>query len=139
MAQLQLIYISRPFGYDAATLNGILFSARHHNRRNDMTGALVCRDDIFLQLLEGPGDAVTETYSRIRRDKRHIDVSLLWSGDCETRMFPNWDMRHDPVRSWLWTPEEVWAGAPLKCPADDIRAIFARIAAQPHNGETPVL
>lgn len=135
MALAQLIYTSRPFGYDEATLNSILFSARHHNDRNQVTGALICRDDIFLQLLEGPQVAVTETYNRILRDGRHIDVHLLWSGEAVARSFPNWGMRHDPARSWLWTPAEVWAGAPQKAAAADIRGIFDRLAIEPHSDD----
>ena len=139
MALLQLIYTSRPFGFDTPTLNAILLSARHHNKLNGLTGALICREDIFLQLLEGPAAAIEATYARIVRDGRHVDVHLLWSGACEARLFPRWDMQHDPARSWLWTPEEVWAGAAQKAPLRDIRAIFARIAAEPYDEAGPVL
>jgi hypothetical protein len=131
MRQMQLIYTSRPFGYDDTTLETILLNARHHNRRSSITGALICRSDIFLQLLEGPRDTVSQTYARILRDSRHVDIVTLWSGDMETRMFPTWDMRHDPARSWLWTPEEVWDGAVTSASSDTIRAIFARAAAEP--------
>jgi Sensors of blue-light using FAD len=133
MALMQLIYVSRPFGFDAVTLNAILFQARHHNKISGMTGSLICREDIFLQFLEGPRASVDATYARILRDGRHIDVHLLWSADSETRQFPEWDMRHDPAQSWLWTPDEVWAGAVLATPAADIRAIFTRLAHEPHD------
>jgi hypothetical protein len=55
---LQLVYASRPFGFDAGTLTAILFDARRCNTRDGITGALICRDDLFLQLLEGPEAAV---------------------------------------------------------------------------------
>ncbi|MEO1331606.1 MAG: BLUF domain-containing protein, partial [Pseudomonadota bacterium] len=48
----QLVYSSQPFGYDDIMLNGILNDARRCNLRDDITGALVCRHDIYLQLLE---------------------------------------------------------------------------------------
>ena len=51
---IQLIYSSRPFGFDEATLNGILMFARRNNPREAITGALICRHDLYLQLLEGP-------------------------------------------------------------------------------------
>jgi Sensors of blue-light using FAD len=135
MVLTQLIYVSRPFGFDAVTLNAILFSARHHNRLSGTTGALICREDIFLQFLEGSQTAINDTYGRIQRDGRHIDIKLLWSGESENRQFPEWDMRHDPAQSWLWTPEEVWAGAVLATPASDIRAIFTRLAVEPHDAD----
>jgi hypothetical protein len=37
---MQLIYASRPFGYDELTLVGILASARRNNERDGITGAL---------------------------------------------------------------------------------------------------
>ena len=61
MREMQLIYASRPFGYDELTLTSILMQARKNNARNGITGALVCRDDLFLQILEGPRDLVTST------------------------------------------------------------------------------
>ena len=50
---IQIIYMSQPFGYDEAMLAGILLDARRCNKRDGITGALVCRHDIYLQLLEG--------------------------------------------------------------------------------------
>lgn len=138
MRQMQLIYSSRPFGYDDTTLENILFNARHHNRRGSVTGALICRHDIFLQMLEGPRDVVTHTFARILRDSRHVDVVAHWSGDIETRMFPTWDMRHDPARSWLWTPDEVWNGAVNDASSETLRAIFARVAAEASASDASV-
>ena len=54
----QLIYRSEPFGFDRATLAGILMTARRNNRRDDITGALLCRSDLYLQLIEGPEAAI---------------------------------------------------------------------------------
>lgn len=139
MSPHQLIYISRPFGYDPATLAAILITARHFNRLSEVTGALICRDDIFLQLLEGEREAVETTYRRIERDGRHVDPHVLVSGETDARQFAQWEMRHDPARSWLWTPDEVWNGAPLKATASDIRAIFTRIAAEPYEESGAVM
>ena len=44
----RLIYKSIPFGYDQNILNGILSDAINYNKKNNITGALVCRDDIYL-------------------------------------------------------------------------------------------
>jgi Sensors of blue-light using FAD len=131
MKLAQVIYTSRPFGFDNHTLNGILLSARHYNKRDGITGTLVCRDDLFLQLLEGPRHLVTATYARILRDDRHVEVVGLWSGETAQRLFPNWEMRHDPVRSWMWTRDEVANGAVLRASGEEIRTIFTRIAEEP--------
>jgi hypothetical protein len=127
----QLIYVSRPFGFDAAMLDNILVSARRHNERNGITGSLVCRADVFLQLLEGPRGAVTATIGRILRDDRHIEPAILHCGDVPERMFPDWTMRDDPPRSWMWTQEQVGAGALRETTAAQAMAIFRRLSRLP--------
>jgi hypothetical protein len=128
---MQLIYVSRPFGFDAAQLDDILLFARARNPTLHITGALISRRDLFVQMLEGPRQAVTDTFGRISQDDRHVEVSLIHAGAAEERLFPNWSMRDDPVQSWMWTPEQVAAGAAHKASAEEARAIFARLAAEP--------
>lgn len=130
MSLIKLIYASVPFGFDDAMLNGILADARRCNPRDDITGALVCRHDLYLQLLEGPRDAVEAAYARIAIDDRHVDVVRLYSAETHTRLFPAWAMRDDPARSWMWTPAEVAAGAAVRTPLSQVHAIFERIAAE---------
>lgn len=125
---MQLIYASKPFGYDDLTLTGILLQARRNNARNGITGALICREELFLQMIEGRRDLVTSTFSRILRDDRHVDVVNLLSSDIDSRLFPEWSMRHDPARSWMWTTEEVAMGAIGKACDQEIRGIFERLA-----------
>lgn len=126
----QLIYISRPFGFDAGTLDDILLSARRNNRRRGVTGALICRADLYMQLLEGPRRVVTETFGRILRDDRHAEVGLVWVGEAPARQFAEWDMLDDPARSWMWSREDVHAGAAERATPDEARAVFGRIAAE---------
>ncbi len=129
MRLMQLIYTSRPFGFDDLALMNILLVSRENNQRDGITGSLICREDIYLQMLEGPRAAVTAAYARILRDNRHAEVVGLWSGDAEERLFPAWSMRHDPVQSWMWTPAQVRAGAVTEASADEIRSVFVRLAA----------
>ena len=65
MELYHIVYISRPFGFDQALLNGLLIDSRANNKRDSITGALICRADLYLQLLEGPQNKVLETFSRI--------------------------------------------------------------------------
>lgn len=131
MRLMQLIYTSRPFGFDAAMLGDILMSARRNNGRDGITGALICRADLFMQLLEGPRGIVTRTFGRILADDRHLDVAVVHAGDIEDRLFAEWDMRDDPARSWMWSQAEVRAGAARDATADTVRAIFDRLAREP--------
>lgn len=124
----QLIYMSEPFGFDDGMLNGILAISRRNNARDGLTGALVCRRDIYLQLLEGPAAAVESAYARIKGDDRHLAVVRLLSEPADQRLFPDWAMLDDPARSWLWTEAEVGAGAVKAASPADMRGVFERVA-----------
>ncbi|MCU4654763.1 BLUF domain-containing protein [Roseibacterium sp. SDUM158016] len=130
MDLIRLIYTSRPFGFDQGMLNGILLQARRNNAEDDITGALICRADLYIQLLEGPADKVAACYARIRRDDRHVEVTLRHKGPAPHRMFAGWAMRDDPAQSWMWDREAVADGAlDLEGP-EAFQAIFARLRSQ---------
>jgi Sensors of blue-light using FAD len=129
MSITQLIYTSQPFGFDDAMLGGILVQARRNNARNDITGCLIVRHDLYLQLLEGPDAAIDALFAKIKADDRHLDVVSLSRATVSTRLFPDWAMRDDPAQSWLWPPEAVAAGALHQASPDALRAVFARVKA----------
>lgn len=133
----QLIYRSEPFGYDHPTLSDILFKARRNNRRDDITGALICRHDVYLQLLEGPEAAIDAAYARIAADNRHCDVRLLSADTVDARMFPGWDMLHDEMPSLIWSPAEIVDGAIDAAAPAELRAVFARVDASATASEPP--
>ncbi|MEM6888348.1 MAG: BLUF domain-containing protein [Pseudomonadota bacterium] len=128
MAMQQLIYYSRPFGFDAAMLANILESSRRRNRMNDVTGALVCRADIFCQLLEGPVGKVEATFNRIEQDDRHVEVQVLVRCLTQDRLFEHWAMYHDPQPNKLWSPDEVHSGVPQRATVREVRHIFLSVA-----------
>jgi hypothetical protein len=127
MSITQLIYASEPFGFDDAMLGGILVQAKRNNKRDDITGCLIARHDLYLQMIEGDETAITRLFDRIVRDDRHLQVERLWSGQVGERMFPAWAMRDDPARSWLWSAQAVADGALQKASGDDLHAVFARV------------
>jgi hypothetical protein len=121
-----LIYSSRPFGFDQNTLNGILVTSIDNNKKGHITGALICRSDLYLQYLEGPTVTIDQTFDKIKRDDRHVEVKILKEGMHSERLFPRWAMRDDPVRSWMWSREEVDKGALDTIDANEAYSIFAR-------------
>jgi hypothetical protein len=131
MPMIQLIYASRPFGFDDPMLNGILMDARRCNERDDVTGALICRADLYLQLLEGPEAAVEAAYQRIQRDNRHLEIRLLSRRVVTERLFAGWAMRDDPARSWMWTQLDVKNGAIARATEAEAIGIFERLALEP--------
>lgn len=130
MPLLQLIYASHPFGFDSATLSAILLDARRCNARDDITGMLICRADLYLQLLEGPERAVEATCRRIMADDRHVEMRVLSRELVRARLFPQWSMRDDPARSWLWTKQEVESGRLDAASQIEIQAVFQRLAGE---------
>lgn len=127
MSVFRAVYTSRPFGFDAGILNGILLDARRANARDGVTGALICRADIYLQLLEGPREQVANTLERIKRDDRHMDVKVHVEEDVPERMFGQWAMLHDPAASWIWSQQEVSNGAVERATGEEVMAFFEQL------------
>jgi len=134
MPLVQLVYASRPFGFDQATLSNLLLDSRRANARDDITGALIARHDLYLQLLEGPQPKVEDVYSRILNDDRHVDVVKLVDRTIETRLFPGWAMRDDPADTWVWSIEDVRDGAIERTTEDEVLGFFTRLS---ENGVVP--
>ncbi|MFZ5724358.1 MAG: BLUF domain-containing protein [Pseudomonadota bacterium] len=90
---LSLCYLSSaavPFSPEA--LDALLARSRANNTRDGITGMLLYRDGDFLQVLEGPADAVRTTYRRISADPRHSRVLLIDESEIEQRAFGDWSM-----------------------------------------------
>lgn len=114
-------------------LDGILMAARRNNRTNDVTGALICRQDMYIQLVEGPDEAIDALYYRISMDDRHTEVQLEVSRQVEERMFPNWSMLDDTAPSMTFSQSEVDAGAMEQASPETLLAMFQRIADTAHK------
>ena len=63
-----------------------------NNERSGLTGMLLHRDGRFMQVLEGPDDAVRDVFAVIAADDRHAEVRLLLDESIEERAFPAWKM-----------------------------------------------
>ena len=128
MKLMQLVYCSQPFGYSLEILSAILVASRANNRKNDITGALICRSDIFLQLLEGPAQNVKNTYEAIQNDDRHINVYHLIDQPVKKRLFPAWAMRDDPVKTWMWSREDVSKGIVKGLSKAEVEEVFVKLS-----------
>lgn len=133
MTGTRLIYRSQPFGFDSAMLAGILSAARRNNPQWGITGALICRHDVYLQLIEGPSDSIKALYSRILVDDRHTDIRLLLEEDMGERLFPAWAMLDDEAPSLFWSAEDVAKGVLEAASADALREPFIRLS-EAHPG-----
>ena len=122
----QVIYVSKPVGFDDEVLEGILVQSKQNNKKNQITGALICRSDLYLQYLEGPPNKIDSLYSKIKIDDRHTGVKLLEDAKSKRRLFANWEMRGDPVKDWMWTQEEVADGVLERLSQNDAMKIFVQ-------------
>ncbi|MCL1627895.1 BLUF domain-containing protein [Roseibaca sp. V10] len=127
MSVYRAIYTSRPFGFDSNTLNSILVHAQHANPSVGITGALICREDVYLQLLEGPEDAVRNVMERIRRDDRHVEFQVHVEHTVPERMFGKWAMLHDPAATWIWSRSEVRDDAIERTTEAEVEGFFERL------------
>lgn len=127
MDVFRAIYTSQPFGYDSSILDGILMEARRANVRDGITGALICRADIYLQWLEGPELEVRKTLERIERDDRHLDVKVHVAEHVAERTFAEWAMLHDPAATWIWSQSEVAGGALERTTPEEITGFFLKL------------
>ena len=88
----QLLYASNT-SRDLAdsVLDDILTSSRKNNPKAGITGVLLYIDGGFMQVLEGDGPALSETYARICKDRRHWNTTVLLDRDAP-RAFSEWSM-----------------------------------------------
>lgn len=90
---LSLVYASTAsIDFTRTDLQGLLQHSRISNEADSVTGMLLYRRGRFLQLLEGPNDAVRAKMAKIQRDPRHINVRTLLEEDVPARQFPEWTM-----------------------------------------------
>jgi len=128
MELFRAIYSSRPFGFDEGILSSILMDARRANVRDGITGALICRADIYLQWLEGPEEQVRKAVERIERDDRHLEVKVHVAERVSERTFGEWAMLHDPAATWIWSQSEIADGAVDRATPQEITGFFLRLA-----------
>ena len=88
-----IIYASRPLGFDEDTVNQILKISRKNNPSIGVTGLLICGEELYLQILEGPMDAVDKIFNKIKIDNRHDNVKILKESSIDFRLFASWAMR----------------------------------------------
>ena len=75
----------------------ILNQARANNSRNGLTGALLYFEGRFIQILEGPEDAVRARFAAISADPRHRSIHTVSEDEIAERQFPEWTMGFRPL------------------------------------------
>ena len=88
----QLVYISRSSQPLASPLDvaDILEQASRNNPLLNLTGVLTWSGDTFVQLLEGPSDALDVMIAKLLFDPRHGEIDILAREAASERTFPEW-------------------------------------------------
>ncbi|WP_412560429.1 BLUF domain-containing protein [Winogradskyella sp. MIT101101] len=70
----------------------MLMKAKRKNKRLKITGCIVYGDNKFIQLIQGPKDAIIDLYKEIKADKRHFKVTTLLEQSTEQKIWSDWSM-----------------------------------------------
>ncbi len=90
---IRLLYFSQAApGIVDEQVQEILRSSRRNNPALNITGVLVHGGGLFMQVLEGPEQAVLRQYVKILDDRRHGNCQILYISPANERMFQNWSM-----------------------------------------------
>ncbi|QDU97395.1 Blue light- and temperature-regulated antirepressor YcgF [Lignipirellula cremea] len=89
----QLVYLSlASHDFPASELKDLLAIARKNNVDLGITGMLIYRDRVFMQVLEGDELAVEKLYQKIKADPRHENCKVLLATRVPQRSFDLWSM-----------------------------------------------
>ena len=88
-----LTYVSSASSlFSSRELTDLLRVSQRNNTSDGVTGMLVYRKGNFMQVLEGPEEAVLRVHHRIAVDPRHSGLITLLEGPVPRRQFGEWSM-----------------------------------------------
>jgi hypothetical protein len=95
----RLLYVSRcalreQGAEREARVRQITADAAARNVATSLTGSLLYVNDSFVQVLEGPAEAVERTFEAICCDFRHVEVKLIDLVPVKARAFSDWNMAY---------------------------------------------
>ncbi len=90
----RLVYQSTATGTTVSLLSlaVILAESQRNNDRNGLTGALAAHRDRYIQVIEGPAQALDALQRRLEGDPRHRDIVLIDREGIPARLFSRWGM-----------------------------------------------
>lgn len=73
-------------------LDDLLTVSRTKNAEFGITGLLILKDYVIIQYIEGDKKHIKQLYENIKKDTRHVNVTLLKEEPIEQKLFENWSM-----------------------------------------------
>ena len=124
----RVIYVSEKFGSSETDVVDIVNASTQNNPSKGITGCLLEGKNSFLQILEGPSDAIRGLYNTISKDNRHTNVKKLCDEPLDTRLFSGWSMKSSNYNQIEWGDATLNAGNFVNISADAAKNIFTRIS-----------
>lgn len=126
---MSILYASKASAsFSPAHLVDLLLLSRRNNRRLGLSGMLLYRAGIFLQVIEGPEPVLRERMRIIASDPRHDGVDVLLEEPIEERMFPAWTMGYgeaaDDVPGMRTAFDDLAAGRDMTDSVPALRALI---------------
>lgn len=90
----RLIYYSTPTTVRPDDIAQIVTTSRANNQKVAVTGMLMFTSDVFLQIMEGRRDHVSDTFMRISNDPRHKNVRLVSLAEVDSRLLTDWGIEY---------------------------------------------
>jgi hypothetical protein len=92
----QLVYMSNSSEnfYIEADIDNILRKASGFNTSHNITGLLIYKGGVFVQLLEGSKVEIESLIEKIATDKRHENLKVIYEGTSKSRIFNDWTMAY---------------------------------------------
>ena len=126
----RFIYVSEKVGLSEQDVADIVNVSNQNNPSKGITGCLLEGSNSFLQILEGPSDAIKSLYNAISEDNRHTNVRRLCDEPLNTRLFSDWSMKSDNYNQMEWGDSALNVGNFINISADTAKNIFTRISEQ---------
>jgi len=95
----QIVYLSQATDtfQEDRDIDDILQMAQSRNQEAGVTGMLLFKGGVFLQILEGPKDAVKTIFGSIASDFRHHNLTVIAKQSTLDRIFEDWTMGYRKV------------------------------------------
>ena len=126
----RVIYVSEKAKIDERNITDIINTSARNNPSKNITGCLLEGKNSFLQILEGPSEAIQILYKTISEDSRHTNVKRLCDESLEKRLFSDWSMKSDNYNHMEWGDVNFNAGNFVNISVDAAKNIFRRISEQ---------
>jgi hypothetical protein len=104
---IRVIYASRPTQLSPTDIEDIEAISARNNAARGLTGILIHDAAFFLQIIEGPDEAVDALLRTLEKDPRHTDMAVVFRTRIDASSFPGWDMRlieNDAIQNPVLSP-----------------------------------